>query len=147
LWGTPLPDEDRTVESIRKALRSNPEINSLLGEDCPDLPAAALYARLNGRLDRYEFDPSSWIWKVKDLAEWTRAEARALPGRRRRGKISQWHIRVAVDLAANGARQSQIAEKLGIRSSTISNWVKRGQAPELKRLFATHRLNRNSSEI
>ena len=142
LWGTSLPDEDRTAESIRNALRSNPEVDSILGGDCATLRNAALYARLNDRLDRYEFDPSVWVWKINSLAEWVRAEAKALPGRRGRGETNQRHIRMAVSLAANGATQSQIAARLGIRPSTISNWIKRGQAPELQRLFFMQRLNK-----
>lgn len=142
LWGTPLPDEDRTAESIRNALRLNPEVGLLLGGDCATLRNTALYGRLNDRLDRYEFDPSAWAGKISSLAEWMRAEAKALPGRRGRGETNQQRIRMAVSLAANGAKQSHIAARLGIRSSAISNWIKRGQAPDLQRLFAMQRLNK-----
>jgi DNA-binding MarR family transcriptional regulator len=90
-------------------------------------------------LDRFEFDPAAWVWKIKELAKWQKAEALVLPGQRGPGKKSEWRIRMAVGLAEEGKRQSQIAERLNIRSSTISNWIKRGQAPELARILASQR--------
>ncbi len=139
LWGTPLPNEERTATLIRNTVRSNPDVWPLLGYDCADLQGGALYDRLNERLDRYEFNPSAWVPKIKFLDKWLRHEALMLPGRRGDGVRKERRIRDATNLAREGFIQADIAMSLGIRPSTISNWIRRGQAPELQRLLAEGR--------
>lgn len=131
LWATPLPDEERTADAVRRALRRNDAVLEIVGTDALKKRTAQLFKRLETRLDPYEVNPSAWVWIIGRAAKWARIEA-AIESRPRRMQFeTRMRIYDATRLAECGLTKTKIADRLGIRASTISNWLKRGIAPKL----------------
>lgn len=131
IWRTPLPDEERTVRSIKDALTKRPTVLAQLGPDALSLKSMALYKRLGERVDPLEINPSAWVWKLKQLDRWEREETTRCPGLRGKGRRTRWRIAQTISLAEQGCSKSVIASMLGIRPSTISNWIRRESFPDL----------------
>ena len=131
IWRTPLPDEERTVRSIKEALAKRPTVLAQLGSDALSLNSMALYKRLGERVDPLEINPSAWVWKLKQLGRWERERISRCPGRRGKGRQTRWKIVRAITLAEKGCSKSMIASILEIYPSVISNWIRRGSFPDL----------------
>lgn len=131
IWRTPLPDEERTVRSIKEALAKRPAALALAGTDALSLTSIALYKRLEDRIDPLEINPSAWVWKIKQLDRWEREKAARCPGRRGNGHATRCRIVEAISLAKEGYPKSIIAEILGVHPSSISNWIRRASYPDL----------------
>lgn len=131
IWRTPLPDEERTVRSIKEALAKRPAVRAQLGSDALSLNSMALYKRLGERVDPLEINPSAWVWKLKQLGRWEREKISRCPGRRGKGRQTRWKIVRAITLAEKGCSKSMIASILEIHPSVISNWIRRESFPDL----------------
>lgn len=131
IWRTPLPDEERTVRSIKEALAKRPTVLAQLGSDALSLNSMALYKRLGERVDPLEINPSAWVWKLKQLGRWEREKISRCPGRRGKGRQTRWKIVRAITLAEKGCSKSMIASILEIYPSVISNWIRRESFPDL----------------
>lgn len=131
IWHTPLPDEERTVRTIKHALAKRPAVLAQVGPDTLSLKSMAIYKRLEERIDHLEVNPSAWVWKIKQLDRWERERASRCPGRRGVGRKTRWRIVGAISLAEKGFSKFMIARILGIQPSTISNWIRRESFPDL----------------
>lgn len=131
IWRTPLPDEERTVRSIKEALAKRPTVLAQLGQDALSLQSIALYKRLGEHVDPLEINPSAWVWKIKQLDRWDREKTTRCPGHRGKGRPTRYRIVRAISLAEKGCSKSMIARILGIHPSTISNWIRRQSYPDL----------------
>lgn len=136
IWRTPLPDEERTVRSIKEALAKRPAVLSQVGPDALSLTSMALYKKLEERVDPLEINPSAWVWKIKQLDRWDREKTARCPGHRGKGCLTRWRIGRAISLAEQGCSKSMIARDLGVHPSTISNWIRRGSFPDLEELLS-----------
>lgn len=131
IWRTPLPDEERTVRSIKEALAKRPMALAQIGTDALSLTSVALYKRLEDRIDPLEINPSAWVWKIKQMDRWEREKTARCPGQRGKGHATRSRIIEAISLAEEGNPKSMIAEILGVHPSTISNWIRRAPYPGL----------------
>lgn len=128
LWHTPLPDEQRTVLTIKRTLMSHPSVFSLIGKDAVSLKPLQLYKRLEERLDPLETNPAAWCWKIRQLVRWEREKIKGCPGHRGHGRGARIKMIEAVNLRRAGFMKSEIARALNLSPSAISNWVRRGKA-------------------
>lgn len=135
IWCTPLPDEERTVRSIKEALAKRPAVLAQVGQDALSLTSMALYKQLEERIDPLEINPSAWVWKLKQMDRWERVKTTRCPGHRGKGHLTRWRIVKAISLADMGCSKSMIASILGVCPSTISNWLRRGAFPKLEELL------------
>lgn len=131
IWRTPLPNEERTVRSIKEALAKRPMALAQIGTDALSLTSVALYKRLEDRIDPLEINPSAWVWKIKQMDRWEREKTTRCPGQRGKGHATRSRIIEAISLAEEGNPKSMIAEILGVHPSTISNWIRRAPYPGL----------------
>lgn len=138
LWGAPMRDEERTGDAIRRALLRNPSVLDMVGADAVKLKTARLLNRLAERLDPYEVSPTAWVWIIGRAAHWNQIEARVYGAPRAMQRVTRIYIRVATAKAKEGLTRAEIAEVLGIQRSAISNWLRRGVAPELAAALAAH---------
>ena len=131
IWSTPLPDEKRTLRSIKDALEKRPVVLAQGGADSLSLRSLALYKRLEERIDPLEINPSAWAWKIRQFDRWEREKTARCPGYRGKGRRTRWRIIQATSLAERGCSKSMIANILGVHPSTISNWMGCGSFPDL----------------
>lgn len=138
LWGTPLPDEERTARAIRRALERNPAVLDTVGSDAMRLRTGRLFERLAERLDPYEINPAAWVWVIGRAARWKRIERRLNEATHPMRPETRLCISVATEKAKEGLTRAEIAELIGVRRSAISNWIRRGVAPDLAAALAAH---------
>ncbi len=145
LWATPLPDEERTAEAVRRALRRHSAVLEIVGKETLRATTAQLFKLLSASLDPYEVNPSAWVWIIGRAARWNRLES-ALYGRPRRMQFDTlMRIYDATRMAESGRTKAEIAEQLGIRPSALSNWLRRGVAPELAAALNAQQLRKTAS--
>ena len=125
LWQASLPDEARTMAANKLQIRKNRELQAIIGGDFEDLSGLKFYARLQETIDPYEVRPRVWRWKLQRLRLWLSyqyalAHAAKMPASRTWSQIRQ-----ASELEREGLNQSDIAKRLGVTRSALSNWRKR----------------------
>lgn len=147
IWHTPLPDEERTVRSIKEALAKRPAVLAQVGPDVLLLKSLPLYKRLEKRIDPLEINPSAWVWKIKQLDRWEHEKTVRCPGHRGKGRLTRWRIVHAISLAEQGCSKSMIAGMMGVHPSTISNWIRRESFPDLANALKPKKKVRNASPM
>lgn len=136
LWTTTLPDEERSADAVRRALLRYPAVLEVVGPEAVKMRTNRLLERLAERLDPYEINPAAWVWIIERAARWNRIEARLYAAPRQMQFHTRLRIIDATTMAEDGMTRAEIAEQLGIRRSTISNWLQRGVAPKLAAALA-----------
>jgi transcriptional regulator with PAS, ATPase and Fis domain len=73
----------------------------------------------------YKRNLSHWTQKVKMAEHWLFVEQMVSAPPRGKNRTSEEAILEAISLAKDGYSKSEIANRLGIKRNTFSNWIKR----------------------
>ncbi|MCX7207918.1 MAG: helix-turn-helix domain-containing protein [Proteobacteria bacterium] len=125
LWHTPLPNEQRSVQTIIRTINQNPILNELTEIDINSVISANIESLLREKIDPHEYQLGAWVPKLKYLASWLsiRDDLKIRP-KRKPAKIS--HLSKQVHLLKQaGYSHKQIAEKIGKTTKTVQRHLKK----------------------
>lgn len=138
LWRAASPNEARTAAAVRRQIADSPALQDLIGGDFDSLGNDRLYSRLQDTIDPYEVRPAAWLWKLRLLRLWSGFGA-AVDARPRRTPFDAWRRLVKASfLERDGLSKAQIARRLNLSPSAISNWLTRYGASSLQEAVQKH---------
>lgn len=138
LWRAASPNEARTAGAVRRQITDSPALQELIGEDFDSLGNDRLYSRLQETVDPYEVRPAAWLWKLRLLRLWS-GYAAALAARPRKTPSDAWARLVKASfLERDGLSKAEIARRLDLSPSAISNWLRRHEANSLQEAVKKH---------
>lgn len=133
LWPSAHENERAVMREVRETLNASPRVCRILGASA-SLRGNQLVEALRRRLDPIERRLEIWPEKIRRAEVWLGAEEQVSPGTRGISPKTTARIAEAEGLAKTGLGLQEIASRLGIGPSAISNWIARGRAPGLARL-------------
>lgn len=138
LWRAASPNEARTAGAVRRQITDSPALEELIGEDFDSLGNDRLYSRLQETVDPYEVRPAAWLWKLRLLRLWS-GYAAAVAARPRKTPLDAWlRLVKASFLERDGLSKAEIARRLDLSPSAISNWLRRHEANSLQEAVKKH---------
>lgn len=138
LWRAASPNEARTAGAVRRQITDSPALQELIGEDFDSLGNDRLYSRLQETVDPYEVRPAAWLWKLRLLRLWS-GYAAAVAARPRKTPFDAWQRLVnASFLEREGLTKAEIARRLNLSPSAISNWLRRHETNSLQEAVKRH---------
>ncbi|MBS0176833.1 MAG: helix-turn-helix domain-containing protein [Nitrospira sp.] len=138
LWRAASPNEARTAAAVRRQIADSPALQELIGGDFDSLGNDRLYSRFQETVDPYEVRPAAWLWKLRLLRLWSGFGA-ALDARPRRTPFDAWRRLVKASyLERDGLSKAEIARRLDLSPSAISNWLRRYETKSLQDAVKKH---------
>ena len=128
LWPLSHDQQQDAAAWLVATLRQFPNILALMPANILDLDTNVILQHMRRTLDENEWNYEAWAGKLFVAEEWLAALKKVAPGRRPSGMTEQNRERLllADRLLLNGLAKSDIAAKLGISRSHLSNlWRRR----------------------
>ena len=123
---------------MRQHIAESPALQALIGGDFESLGNDRLYSRLQETVDPYEVRPAAWRWKLRLLRLWS-GYAGAVAARPRKTPFDAWQRLVnASFLEREGLTKAEIARRLNLSPSAISNWLRRHETNSLQDAVKKH---------